>query len=287
MNGIINVIKPPTMSSNGVTVYLRKLLNVKKIGHAGTLDPQAAGILVCLLGRSTRISDHLMAERKRYIAEITFGVETDTLDTEGTVLRRDSIKIGEGDLKRACEAFTGTMEQTPPKYSAIKVGGRKAYELARDGREVELKKRIVTIYSIDVISCTGNNRYLLDICCEKGTYIRTLLKDMGEYLGTCAATSLLIRAASGHFDLDSAYTLDEIRDMTEKGDLSFLTSPYDAMRDLDTVTVSISDGEKLKNGVELACDPKAEGMLRICAEDVFLGLGRAENGRIKLKVSLY
>ncbi len=287
MNGIINVIKPPTMSSNGVTVYLRKLLNEKKIGHAGTLDPQAAGVLVCLLGRSTRLSDHLMAERKRYIAEVTFGIETDTLDTEGTVIGRDDKIIGRDELEKAIRAFTGEIEQTPPGYSAIKVGGRKAYELAREGKTVELKKRRVHIYFLDILACTGEKRYLLDITCEKGTYIRTLLSDIGSHLNTVAVTSFLLRAASGSFDVEHGYTLDEIRDMKERGDMSFLLNPGDVLSEYPMACVDEREGMRMKNGMEIPSSEGPEGSVRIYAGDEFLGIGTRENGRMKLRVPLY
>ena len=288
MNGIINVIKPPSMSSNGVTVYLRKILNEKKVGHAGTLDPGAAGVLVIMLGKSTRLSDILMGHKKTYVARVRFGRGTDTLDSYGKATETGHAHITEEEMRRTAEGFLGEIEQTPPGYSAIKINGEKAYELARKGKEFEIPRRKISIDSIDILEKTREDEYLLRIVCSKGTYIRTLLHDMGQALGTTAYTSLLIRESSGSFHIKDAWTLDEIEEMVKKGDDSFIIRNEECLEEFDLLKLPSGMKDDIDNGRTLNymdCRPETE-LFKVYVEEEFYGLGTDDNGHAKLKIYL-
>jgi tRNA pseudouridine55 synthase len=212
MNGIINVLKPPGMTSHDVVGYLRKLTGIKKIGHTGTLDPGAAGVLPICIGKATKIVDYIMNDRKEYICELTLGNATDTCDKYGEFLyaeEYDYSGINEESLLAALEAFRGDITQIPPAYSAVKINGIRAYDLARQGREVNVPSRRVTVYNIELLSF-DLPKAMLKIECSKGTYIRSICRDIGNILGTRAYMSFLLRTRTGGFTLDNAYTLEEM-----------------------------------------------------------------------------
>ena len=286
MNGIINLLKPPGMSSNGATVFLRKLLNEKRVGHAGTLDPGAAGVLVVLAGRSARLSDFLMNHAKRYRAEIAFGKRTDTLDSYGQVLEEKPCSVSRERLLQAIPAFLGESEQIPPDYSAVKIGGRPAYQLARKGVEIRKKARRVQIFSIDLLAQTGENRFLLEIACSKGTYIRTLLEDIAKSMGEIAHTSFLMRTASGGFGIEQAYTVDELKALAEAGDFSFVQSPEKALMELPEVRLGPRYHFALQNGQKISCDMPDQRFRLYCGEQ-FYGIGECQEGILRLATPLY
>lgn len=286
MNGIINLLKPPGMSSNGATVFLRKLLNEKRVGHAGTLDPGAAGVLVVLAGRSARLSDFLMNHAKRYRAEIAFGKRTDTLDSYGQVLEEKPCSVSRERLLQAIPAFLGEIEQIPPDYSAVKIGGRPAYQLARKGAEIRKKARRVQIFSIDLLAQTGENRFLLEIACSKGTYIRTLLEDIAKSMGEIAHTSFLMRTASGGFGIEQAYTADELKALAEAGDFSFVQSPEKALMELPEVRLGPRYHFALQNGQKISCDMPDQRFRLYCGEQ-FYGIGECQEGILRLATPLY
>lgn len=290
MNGIINVLKPPAMSSNGVTVYLKKLLSEKRVGHAGTLDPGAAGVLVVLLGRATRLSDYLMGHDKIYLAEMHFGCTTDTLDSYGMVRekRAPAQKITIEEVRRACAAFVGQITQIPPAYSAIKVNGKKSYELARKGINIPKPPRKVQIYAIEVLEQTGALQFLLRIHCSKGTYVRTLVEDVAASMGELAYTSLLVRERSGDYDIQHAYTLDEVAEMVQAGDTSFCISPEQAVAQLSAVHLGEEQRFAIEHGQVLTAEhPMPSGQFALYCGNTFYGIGVEEDGRPKLKISLY
>ncbi|MDO4794088.1 MAG: tRNA pseudouridine(55) synthase TruB, partial [Filifactor alocis] len=194
MNGFLNLIKPTGMTSHDVVSAVRRLLKIKKVGHTGTLDPNAAGVLPVCVGRATKFSDYLLKEEKQYFAKIGFGVLTDTLDTYGNIVsEKDIHPFSLQQLKEVLQELTGDIEQLPPKYSAIKVGGRKLYEMARNNEELpEIKARAVSVKSMDICSFS-NESVDLDIVCSAGTYIRSLARDIGGKLDNEAYLSLLIR----------------------------------------------------------------------------------------------
>ncbi len=199
------------MTSHDVVSVVRRKLSFKKVGHTGTLDPNAAGVLPICVGQATKVSQFLLDSKKKYRGELMLGIETDTQDSYGTVLEKKEVRATEEEIYRAFKAFTGEIFQVPPMYSALKVNGQKLYDLARAGIEVERKPRKVTIDQLQIIEIRGN-KILFDITCSKGTYVRTICKDIGDILGTGGMMSFLLRTATGPFDLSTAITLEELQE---------------------------------------------------------------------------
>lgn len=219
MDGVLNVLKPPGMTSHDAVAFVRRALNQKRVGHTGTLDPAATGVLVICVGQATRLVEYLQSGTKEYIAEITFGFETDTGDAVGkTISEGDAAHVDLGSLRAALDSFRGSIIQTPPLHSAIKVGGKKLYELAREGqtdveiptREVIISELLITkFWNSDEINNT-RPRAMLKIECSGGTYIRSLVRDIGRVLGCGATMTFLVRTRSGAFDIETASTLEAI-----------------------------------------------------------------------------
>jgi len=208
--GFLNVNKPQGMTSHDVVAKVRRGLGVKKVGHAGTLDPMATGVLVLCIGAATRLSEYVMESIKRYQAQVHLGVTTDTYDAEGVVQsERAATGITREDVERHLAAFLGEIEQIPPMYSAIKQGGRKLYKLARSGHTVEREARMVTIERLEIRDWSLP-QFTLEVVCSAGTYIRSLAYDLGEALGVGAHLAGLVRVSSGSFHLDNAVALDTL-----------------------------------------------------------------------------
>lgn len=213
MNGIIIVNKEKGFTSHDVVAKLRGILHTKKIGHTGTLDPDATGVLPVCIGKATKVCDLLTEKEKTYEAVIRFGLTTDTLDMTGTVLEEKPVHFTKDQLVETLAAFTGEIDQIPPMYSAIKVNGKKLYELARKGQVVERKPRKVTIYELELLSENlSENECTIRVRCSKGTYIRSLCQDIGEALGCGAAMKALVRTGVGRFQIGQALTLSQIED---------------------------------------------------------------------------
>ena len=210
MNGIINVLKPPGMTSQNVVSFMRRMSGIKKIGHSGTLDPYAAGVLPIFIGKATRLVEYAMQGQKEYIGEIYFGLETDTLDSQGKVISRQSGEITKEQFQSELESTKVTIYQRPPMYSALKKDGRKLVDLARKGKSVDIPKRPVEIYETEFLEQTETNRFLFRVRCSKGTYVRTLCQDWGKMLGTVAHLSFLLRTQTGGFRIEESVTLEEI-----------------------------------------------------------------------------
>lgn len=230
MNGVLNVLKPPAMTSSDVVTRLRRMLGVRKTGHTGTLDPGAAGVLPVCVGRATKVADYIMAAEKEYIAEICFGAETDTQDSYGVIINRADTFVSQDDLQRVIPRFLGTVMQRPPMYSAIKHEGRKLYQLARKGIEVEKPPREVCIHAIDILHAE-KNRFLLKVQCSKGTYIRSLCADMGRALGAYAYTSFLMRTKTGGYRIEDAWTLDELEALCKTQEIGRAMIPLETALD--------------------------------------------------------
>ncbi len=209
-NGILNILKPPGMTSHDVVNRVRKKTGMKKVGHAGTLDPEAAGVLPICVGSATRLIQYMDHRRKVYRAEMRLGVETTTQDMTGEVIRRKGFYPEKDEITQAIKSFVGEYHQIPPMYSSIKENGRKLYEIAREGKEIERKARIKQIHSIDRILVDGTF-ITFDVSCSEGTYVRTLCHDAGQKLGCGAAMSFLLRMESCGFFLENSITLEELQ----------------------------------------------------------------------------
>lgn len=211
INGIININKEKGYTSHDVVAKLRGILKQKKIGHTGTLDPEATGVLPVCLGNATKLCDLLVEKEKEYIAKVQLGVRTDTQDMTGQILETSKVEVTVEDILKVMQEFLGSYDQIPPMYSAIKIQGKKLYELAREGKEIERKARRVTIYEIELLEAELPF-FTIRVKCSKGTYIRTLCEDIGNRLGCLAAMAELQRTRSGQFDLSSALTLGEVEE---------------------------------------------------------------------------
>jgi len=248
MNGILNILKPPGMTSFDVISYLRKVSGIRKIGHAGTLDPGAAGVLPVCMGSATKAIEYMMDKDKVYRAELTLGIETDTQDSSGNILCEKEVKVTKEEVTDCINSFIGETEQVPPMYSAVKIGGQKLYDLARKGVNVERKPRKIKIYSINVVRISGD-KVLFDVACSKGTYIRTLCADIGQKLGCGGHMSFLVRKRAGIFDIQTALTLEEIEYFAKnnllESKLVSIDSIFDSYR---AVTLDSNELKKLRNG---------------------------------------
>lgn len=287
MDGFICVLKPPGMTSNNAVYDVRRVFGVKKVGHLGTLDPGAAGVLPVSIGRATRLFDYLIEKEKTYVCEILFGIRTDTLDVFGKVTGRDPDRmVTEQELLSALPAFTGEIWQTAPAYSALNVDGVKMYKLARAGGEVPERKRLISVPKIELVRQMGKNRFLLRVTCSKGTYIRKLCEDIGDRLGTSACMAFLLRTGTGMFQSERGYTIRELEEMKQEGALqSALISCEDALSGYDILQLKSDRRIPTMNGLETDVRKK-DGIYRIYS-DGFLGLGEVRNGRARLLVHLY
>lgn len=249
MNGILNILKPPGMTSSNVVSYIKRTLNVKKVGHTGTLDPGAAGVLPICIGKATRVSEYLLNDRKSYRAEMCLGFISDTLDKYGKV--ESTLNPGQSldKIYSTFENYIGRIEQIPPMYSAVKYNGTKLYTLARQGIVIERKIREANIYDIKILKINGNN-ILFDVTCSKGTYIRTLISDIGKSLGSDAIMTFLLRTKTGPFEIKSAITLDELKLLYDNGNIDKVIYPaYMALESYSRVFIDESLSEKASNGV--------------------------------------
>lgn len=286
--GIIILNKPVGVSSHRCVGMVRKALNMKKVGHTGTLDPEASGVLPILAGPATRASDFLTMEDKRYRATILLGIRTDTLDMAGEVIETNPVNVTEEEIRNAISSFVGDTQQIPPMYSAIQVNGQRLYNLARQGIEIERKPRDITVFSIDIESI--DLPYVkINVHCSKGTYIRTLAADIGDKLGCGGCISSLQRTASGVFTLDRAITPEKLLELSEKGEVNKALLPLDSFfESYDAIYLDKKRADRVKNGVPIYYRGKTQGNLyRVYDEDGnFIALSRAdmEDGRECLKL---
>ena len=276
-NGIIIIDKPADWTSMDVCAKLRGILKTKKIGHAGTLDPMATGVLPVFVGQATRAVSFAESGSKEYVAGLHLGLVTNTQDTSGETLESRPVNVTLADLKAVLPCFTGEIAQIPPMFSAIKIDGKKLYELARKGQEVERKSRAVTIYELEVLEQTGEQDYLLRILCSKGTYVRTLCHDIGAALGCGGCMSSLRRTMAAGYTLGEAVTLEQVQQQGEA-----------LLRDVDTLFSQHPAYQITHPRVEALCrngnaffihDTLADGTYRVYGMDgTFLCLSRLENG---------
>jgi tRNA pseudouridine55 synthase len=276
MDGFILINKPKNWTSYDVIRVLKKLFNVKKIGHSGTLDPFAEGLLIIGINRATKFIEFLMNLPKEYIAKIKFGIETDTLDIDGKIINCDNnFKLNENVLQMAVDDFPRSYEQIPPKFSAKKVDGSRAYELAREGKEFELKPKLVSIYDLKIQSIDEvNNEAVFYLKVSSGFYVRSFARDLANRIGTFGYLLELKRIAIGNFKLENAHNID---------DREFKLIQIDTALDF-IEKIEILDCRKFKNG-QITIYKYKDGIYRIYCDSNFLGIGKIENNLLKpLKV---
>lgn len=281
MNGIILIDKPQGWTSHDVVGKLRGILHERRIGHSGTLDPLATGLLVVFIGRATRAAEFAEADRKEYVAGLRLGMNTDTQDITGRIISKETDIPDEPEVRIAIERFRGELEQIPPMYSAVKIGGKKLYELARKGESIERKPRHITIFGLEITGRSDND-YILDVVCSKGTYIRTLCHDIGAALGCGGCMSSLRRTKSGVFSVDNAYTIAEIQEAADRREEEKLLLPIDTLfAGYTKLSVDADSEKKLKNGCIINTS-SPDGRFRVYSEDgEFLLLGDVKDGVMK------
>ncbi|MBI6089291.1 tRNA pseudouridine(55) synthase TruB [Clostridium perfringens] len=288
MNGVINIYKNTGMTSFDVVAMVRRVAKMKKVGHTGTLDPAASGVLPVCLGKATKIIDYIMENKKVYRVNLKLGMVTDTYDLEGEVLREeDASYITKDEILNCINSFVGTIDQVPPMYSALKQNGVRLYELARQGIEVHREARKVTIYSIENIKIESNDNIQMDICCSKGTYIRSLCYDIGEKLNVGATMTALERIQNGPFTKEEAINIE---DLTEELLEKHIISIEKALDSFKKITVNEKFGKLLRNGVKVfdnrmySEEVEFNKLYRVYEDNgVFLGLGKRDEKGFKLE----
>lgn len=248
MNGIINIYKEKGYTSSDVVSIIRKILNIRKAGHTGTLDPEAEGVLPICIGKATKISEYITSGIKRYTAELTLGITTTTQDQVGEIISQKAVDFDKSKIKEAVSSFKGYYKQIPPMYSAIKIDGKKLYQLAREGKTVERKPREVTIFDIDILDFIYPNKIIIDVCCSKGTYIRTLCEDIGNKLNCGGHMSYLIRTQSGKFFLKNSIKLEQLKICVQQNNLNSVLINIDDALDFKKVYIKQNATKALDNG---------------------------------------
>ena len=287
MNGIILIDKPQGWTSHDVVGKLRGILHERRIGHSGTLDPLATGLLVVFAGRATRAVEFAEADKKEYIAGLRLGISTDTQDITGRIINEGTDLPDEMQLRKALERFKGELEQIPPMYSAVKVGGKKLYELARKGESIERKPRHITVFGLETAGREDND-CILNVVCSKGTYIRTLCHDIGTALGCGGCMSSLRRTKSGVFSVEDAYTITEVQDAADRGEADKLLLPADTLfAGYPELRADAANEKLLRNGCIVNASAP-DGRFRVYSEKgEFLLLGDVKNGRMKTVKSFF
>lgn len=285
LNGILIFHKPQDFTSHDVAAKLRGILRTRKIGHGGTLDPMATGVLPIFVGGATKAADYAAAQDKTYEAGFTLGFSTDTQDTTGTVTAQSEKRVTEDEVRAALHTFLGAQKQVPPMYSAIKIDGQKLYDLARKGKEVERPARDITILDIALLNFDPDSQKgAFRVTCSKGTYVRTIVHDLGEKLGTHAAMHALTRTRAGVYDLSEAVTFEQIEWARDDGTLESLFRPTDSLFvDYPAVTLSAEGHDRAARGAtvfERQTDGLAQfapgTLCRVYADGKFLMLGRVD-----------
>ena len=289
MNGIIVLDKPKGKTSHDMVYAMRRLTGVKKVGHTGTLDPMATGVLPVCIGSAAKAADMLTLADKRYIAEFVLGKSTDTQDAQGEVTEERNVSCSEDEVRSAVMSFVGEIEQVPPMYSAVKRNGKKLYELARQGIEIEREPRKINIYSIDILEI-DLPRVKIDVSCSKGAYIRTLCADIGEKLGTLAYMSELRRTKSGMFTIEESYTLERLEALFAEGKLESAVVAVDALfSHLPKIDLNDKQTKSIVNGVRMTYLGLIEGQsYRLYGADgKFLCISKIINGRLTLEKAFW
>ena len=282
-SGFINVLKPTGMTSSDVVFAVKKKLKIKKIGHLGTLDPAASGVLPIAIGKATKFFDYFLNKDKVYLARVKFGVETDTLDSFGVIVNKNSKQVKKEQILAILNNFKGKINQIPPKYSAIKINGKRACDLARENVDFEIESKEIEIFNIELIEDIGDNEFMFKVHCSAGTYIRTLFLDIAYKLGTISTTTTIIRLKSGLFSINDAVMLDDI-------DEKSIISIKDTFKSKQIIEVDELLAKKFINGVKVRSDEIKninENEFFISYKNIIIGLYKIENNNIISIVYLY
>ena len=290
MQGLLLINKPEGITSFGVVARIKKLLGEKRVGHTGTLDPMATGVLPILVGRSTVLSNALLDANKEYVAEIKLGVTTDTLDKTGSIIESKPVSLKIDEIQKVLSSFLGKQLQVPPMFSALKKDGVRLYDLAREGKTVERKAREIEIFSLELLDYSEDiSTIKIKVLCSKGTYIRSLAADIGEKLGTVAMLSALERTRTAGFSLEECVKLE---DLTKENIAEFLQSSEKAVMGYPYINISPAQTDRFCNGGELDLSrikfgkaPSDSEIYRVHGKDKFIGLGitNLEKNSLKIK----
>ena len=284
MNKIVNILKPTGMTSHDVVSRVRKILNIKKVGHTGTLDPDASGVLPICIGKATKVSELILNKDKGYICELTLGITTDTYDSSGEILERyEDFNVSLEELEKAFDSQRGEIKQLPPMYSALKINGKRMCDLVRSGRsdEIELKYRDVNIKKLEILSYK-DNKVMFYVKCSKGTYVRSICYDVGQALGCGGHMSFLLRTESGKFNLDNSITLEELEIFKENETLDNHLYDIDyVLSNLGLIDINPLAVKSFVNGAIVY--PKgfikkefkaSDKLVRVYTKGEFLGVGK-------------
>lgn len=289
MNGILLINKPQGFTSFDIIAKLRGILKIKRLGHAGTLDPMATGVLPVFVGKATRACDIIPNNEKSYTADFRLGVVTDTQDSTGTVINTFDKKVSEDEIVEVLDCFRGEIDQLPPMYSAVSVNGKRLYDLARQGIEVERKARKITIEKLELISFDEESQTgRLFISCSKGTYIRTIIHDIGEKLSTGGIMTGLVRNSSSGFKFEDCYTLEQVQQLKDNNSLEDVIIPVDkAFESYDIINLSDVQTRMYRNGVKLDLNrvihDSDKNIFRVYSNDnIFLGIAKADTSTMEL-----
>ena len=288
MDGIIVINKPKGCTSHDVVYKVKKMLK-EKVGHTGTLDPMAEGVLPLLIGKGTQCSKYLINHDKKYQVMLKLGVKTDTADSEGKIIEEENVNekiLEENHVKETLSSFLGKQEQKPPMYSAIKVKGKKLYEYARKGQQIEVPTREIEIYSIELIKINKDEKTIeFVVKCSKGTYIRSLCEDIAKKLGTIGYMEALKRLEVGKFNIDNSLTIEELEEKIIKNE-KYLITIEEFFNNKKQIYLGEKDLIKFLNGVKLKNENTADDIYRIYSEDKFIGIGKVEKEFLKRDIIL-
>lgn len=295
MKGILLINKPSQMTSHDVVNIVRRKLNMKRIGHTGTLDPMVTGVLPICIGKATRVSEYIMEQGKKYRCVMAFGKSTSTYDSYGEDLAYSDITdFTKDEILEAFRHFTGKIEQIPPIYSAVKINGKKLYDYARNGKDIEIPSRMVNIYSLDLISIHGEE-VQFDVHCSKGTYIRTLVNDMGIYLGTLAYMKDLVRTQVGNFNLADCISIDDFKESSLENISSRLINIEDSLYNLAKLNIDsdvknrLINGQKINlNSIDFNLEKNNNNIIDydnilVLVKDEFIGIGKITENILKME----
>lgn len=288
MSGFLLVNKPGDITSFGAVKRIKYLAHEKRVGHTGTLDPMATGVLPVFIGRATVLSNYLLTAKKEYIATVRLGLITDTLDITGKVIKENAVSLNNKQVLSALNNFVGNISQVPPQYSAIKKNGVRAYDLARNGTEVQLEPRDITVYSIEQLKELDQNfEFSFKTVVSKGTYIRSLVRDIGEFLGCGAVLTELVRTNTAGFSIENCVALE---DLNEDNISKFILPPEKALIGFDDLYVTDLQAVRFANGGALSLDrikinnPENEKIFKVFGKNKFIGLGIVDTKNQQLSV---